>query len=72
MFSFKFSEIYKKTYSVEYARTDTWVKWTKKLAFTNSIHKKTPMMAPVLVKLVLQFFQKETPSQMLFYKDWEV
>ena len=30
MFSCKFSEIFKKTYFVEHARADAWVKWTKK------------------------------------------
>ena len=30
VFSCKFSEIFKKTYFVEHARTDAWVKWTKK------------------------------------------
>ena len=35
VFSFTFSEIFKKTYFLEHARTDAWVKWTKK----KSIHK---------------------------------
>ena len=30
VFCCKFSEIFKKTYFVEHARTDAWVKWTKK------------------------------------------
>ena len=35
VFSCKFSKIVKKTYFVEHARTDAWVKWAKK----NGIHK---------------------------------
>ena len=51
MFSCKFSEIFKKTYFVEHALTDARVKWTKKLVFTKSIHRKTPVRASVFVQL---------------------
>ena len=51
MFSCKFSEIFKKTYFVEHARTDARVKWTKQLVFTKSIHRKTPVRASFLVQL---------------------
>ena len=51
VFSCKFSEIFKKTYFVEHTRTDAWVKWTKKIVFTESIHRETPVMVSFLVQL---------------------
>ena len=51
VFSFTFSEIFKKTYFLEHARTDAWVKWTKKIVFTKSIHRKTPVMTSFLAQL---------------------
>ena len=61
LFSCRFSEIFKKTYFVEHTRTDAWVKWTKKIVFTKSIHRGTPVMASFLVQLQtcgLTVFQK--------------
>ena len=49
-FSCKFAKIFKKTYFVEHSRTDAWVKWTKKIVFTKSIHTKKEM-TPFLVQL---------------------
>ena len=51
VFSCKFAEIFKNTYFVEHVRTDAWVKWTKKIVFTKSIHRKTPVVASFLVQL---------------------
>ena len=51
MFSCKFSEIFKKTYFVEDARSDARVKWTKTIVLTKSIHRETPVMASFLVQL---------------------
>ena len=51
VFSCEFSEIFKKTYFVEHTRLDAWVKWTKKIVFTKSIHRETPAMAPFLGQL---------------------
>ena len=54
---------------VEHVRTDAWVKWTKKIAFANSIHRKTLVMASFLVQLQtcgLTDFPRGNPSQMLF------
>ena len=51
VFCCKFSEIFKKAYFVEHARTDAWVKWTKKKIFTKSIHRETPVVASFLVQL---------------------
>ena len=39
-FTCKFSEIFKKTYFVEHACSNTWVKWTKNIVFTKSIRRK--------------------------------
>ena len=50
VFSFTFSKIFKKTYFVEHARTDAWVKWTKKIVFTKSIHREIPLMVSFLVQ----------------------
>ena len=50
VFPCKFSEIFKKNYFVEHAQTDAWVKWTKKIVFTKSIHTKKEM-TPFLVQL---------------------
>ena len=60
VFPCKFSEIFKKNYFVEHAQTDAWVKWTKKIVFTKSIHRKTQVKA-FLVQLqtcVLTVFPK--------------
>ena len=51
VFSCEFFEIFKKTYFVEHTRLDAWVKWTKKIVFTKSIHRETPAMAPFLGQL---------------------
>ena len=45
VFPCKFSEIFKKNYFVEHAQTDAWVKWTKKIVFAKSIHRKTQLKA---------------------------
>ena len=50
MFSCTFSEFFKKTYFVEHAQRDAWVKWTKKIVFTKSIRRKTPLKASFLVQ----------------------
>ena len=50
VFSCKFAEIFKNTYFVEHVRTDAWVKWTKKIVLTKSIHTKKEM-TPFLVQL---------------------
>ena len=60
----KFSKIFKKTYFVEHVRTDAWVKWTKKIVFTKSIYRKTPVMMSFLVQLLvfaLTVFSKREP-----------
>ena len=75
VFSCKFAENFKKTYFVEDVRTDAWVKWTKKIVFTKSIYRKTPVTASFLVQLQacgLTAFPKWTSSQMLFYENCEV
>ena len=75
LFSYKLSEIFKKTDFVEHVRKNTWVKSTKKIVFTKAIHGKTPVMASFLVQLQtcrLTAFPKGTPSQMLFYENCEV
>ena len=51
MFSCKFPEIFKKTCFIEHARTDVWVKWTKKIVFTKSIHRETPVITSFIVQL---------------------
>ena len=51
VYSCKFSEIFKKTYFVEHARTDAWVKWTKKIVFTKSIYRETPVIASFFAQL---------------------
>ena len=74
VFPCKFSEIFKKNYFVEHAQTDAWVKWTKKIVFSKSIHRKTPVMASFLVQFQpcgLTVFLISN-SQMLFYENWEV
>ena len=53
VFSCKFSEIFKKTYFVEHVRTDAWVKWTKNIVFTKSIHREIPVMESFLVQLII-------------------
>ena len=71
---FPVSLLFKRTYFVEHVRTNAWVLWTKNIAFTKSIYRKTPAMASFLVQLQacgLQF-SKMDPSQMLSYKNWEV
>ena len=50
VFSCKFSEIFKISF-VEHARADAWLKWTKKIIFTKSIHRETTVMASFLVQL---------------------
>ena len=50
MFSYKFSKIFK-NYFVEHVRRDAWVKWTKTIVFTKSIHRKIPVMASFLGQL---------------------
>ena len=50
VFPFKFYEIFKKTYFVEHAQTDAWVKWTKKIIFTKSFHRKELVMVSFLVQ----------------------
>ena len=75
VFSCKFNEIFKKSYFVEYVRTDAWVKRTKKIVFTKSIYRKTSLMASFLVQLQtcgLGVFPKRTSSLMLFYENCEV
>ena len=58
VFSCNFSKIFKKSYFVEHGGIDAWVKWTKKIVFTKSIHKKTPVTASFLaqVQTCEQFF----------------
>ena len=53
VFSCKFSEIFKKIYFVEHVRTDAWVKWTKNIVFTKSIHREIPVMESFLVQLII-------------------
>ena len=70
VFSCKFYKIFKKTYFVEYVRTDAWVKRTKKIVFTKSIYRKTSVMASFLVQLQtcgLGVFPKRASSQVLLY-----
>ena len=73
-FSCKLSEIFEKIYFVEHIRADAWMKWTKKNC-VQSIRKKTPVNTSFLVHLQtcgVTAFPKETPSQMLFYRNCEV
>ena len=53
LFSCKFSEIFKMTNFVEHVRTDAWVKWTKNIVFTKSIHREIPVMQSFLVQLII-------------------
>ena len=58
-FSFKFSEIFEETYIV--ARTCSnvkWVKETKKIVFTKSIYKKTPVIVSFLGFITDNFLWK--------------
>ena len=48
---FPVSLLFKRTYFVEHVRTNAWVLWTKNIAFTKSIYRKTPAMASFLVQL---------------------
>ena len=71
VFSTKFSKIFKKTYFVEHVRTDAWVKWTKKIVFTKSIYRKTPVMTAAADICPCSFFQKGIHHRCFSMKIWK-
>ena len=68
---FPVSLLFKRTYFVEHVRTNAWVIWTKNIAFTKSIYRKTPAMASFLVQLQtcgLTVFQNGPITDALLWK----